>query len=244
MTEKVLHEHRKTWAHKPVLRAIYNDFYRRIADAARPGFSLEIGGGSGNLRDFTTNVVSTDIVFTPWLDAVADAQALPFSDASFSNIVAIDVLHHIERPKQFLSEARRVLKPGGRILLIEPAITPVSWIFYNFFHPEPVVLSADPLEDGPIDPNRDPFDSNQAIATILFGRSRHRMNKLFPDLSVTRMERFSFFAYPLSGGYRPWCLIPSASIGALLGFENRISSALGGLMAFRCFIVIEKSIVL
>src|SRR4051812_7040079 len=110
MTEKVLHEHRDTWARKPVLRAIYNDFYTRVADASKPGVSLEIGGGSGNLKDFASSVVSTDIVFTLWLDAVADAQALPFSDASFSNIVAVDVLHHIERPKRFLYEARRVLK--------------------------------------------------------------------------------------------------------------------------------------
>jgi SAM-dependent methyltransferase len=241
MTEKILNEHRETWAHKPVLRAIYTDFYERIAQVNKPGLSLEIGGGSGNLKDFASRVVSTDIVHTPWLDAVADAQALPFAAASFTNVVAVDVLHHIERPRRFLFEARRVLQQGGRIILIEPAITPVSWFFYNFFHPEPVVLGADPLEDGPINPNRDPFDANQAIATLLFGRHRTQMNGLFPDLKVIQMEWLSFFAYPLSGGFRSWCLIPSASIRPLLKFENRISGVFGWLMAFRRFVVLEKT---
>jgi SAM-dependent methyltransferase len=241
MTERILREHRETWDQKPVLRAIYTDFYDRIVAAFKPGLSLEIGGGTGNLKDFTKLVVSTDIIPMPWLDAVADAQALPFKTASFTNVVAVDVLHHIERPKRFLKEAQRVLQPGGRIILLEPAITPVSWIFYHFLHPEPVIMSADPLEEGPVNPNREPFDANQAFSTLLFGRYRRNMNELFPDLKVLRVEWLSFFAYPLSGGFRPWCLIPSAFVVPLLTIERRFAGALGRLMAFRHLVVIEKS---
>lgn len=36
----------------------------------------------------------------------------------------IDVLHHLAKPKLFFGEARRILEPGGRLIMIEPAVTP------------------------------------------------------------------------------------------------------------------------
>src|ERR1700704_5708617 len=108
-----MHEHlpghyRDRWKSKAVLRAIYEDYYRRILEQCAPGRSLEIGGGSGNLKEYRAEVVSTDIVPSPWLDAAADAQALPFADSSFANIVMVDVLHHIQWPVRFLREAQRI----------------------------------------------------------------------------------------------------------------------------------------
>src|SRR3546814_18467176 len=88
----------------------------------------------------------------------------------------LDVLHHIERPGVFFAEAARVLRPGGRLVMIEPGITPVSWLFYKLLHPEPVDMSADPLAEVAPDPARDPFaDANQALPTLLFARSRYRL---------------------------------------------------------------------
>ncbi len=44
---------------------------------------------------------------------IADAQNLPFSDASFDVITAMDFLEHVENPAQIIKEISRVLKPGG-----------------------------------------------------------------------------------------------------------------------------------
>lgn len=44
-----------------------------------------------------------------------DAEALPFSDGSFDAVVMSFGLLHLGRPEQALSEARRVLRPGGRV---------------------------------------------------------------------------------------------------------------------------------
>jgi len=73
MSEHAPGHYRDRWTSKPVLRAIYTDYYRRIVGECKPGRSLEIGGGSGNLKDYVGDVVSTDIVPAPWLDAAADA---------------------------------------------------------------------------------------------------------------------------------------------------------------------------
>jgi SAM-dependent methyltransferase len=233
-------DYRAIWNAKPILRAIYGDIYARMLERAAPGPILEIGGGSGNFKAFAPQTVSTDIVSAPWLDLVCDAQRLPFADARFANVAMVDVLHHIENPLRALREFARVLKPGGRLILCEPAITPLSGIFYRHFHPEPVDMAADPLGEGAITPGRDPFDSNQAIPTLLAGRDRERLAAALPALRLTDLERFSFLAYPLSGGFRPWSLVPAALTKPLLDLEWAMRGAFGRLAAFRMLAVYER----
>lgn len=48
----------------------------------------------------------------------ADAENLPFDDQSFDVVVSFGVLHHTPDTEKALAEIFRVLKPGGRILLM------------------------------------------------------------------------------------------------------------------------------
>lgn len=235
-----LGSYRSVWSRKPVLRLVYDDFYDRIVTACQPGVTIEIGGGIGNLKERLGNVVATDIQFAPWLDCIMDAQQLPFTDNSADNIVMVDVLHHVEFPIAFFSEAERVLRPGGRIIMVEPAITWVSSLFYRLFHHEPVVMSADPLVTGTPDPNRDPYASNQAIPTLIATRERQRFHRLFPGLRIGRVDWFSLVAYPLTGGFKPWSLISQALARKLLRAERAVEPLVGRAMAFRMMLVIEK----
>lgn len=233
-------EHGRQWRQKPALRDIYLDLYRRMAAELASGGTLEIGGGAGIFKDYAPQVVSTDILAAPWLDVVADAQALPFAALSFNNIVMFDVLHHIEFPRRFLAEAARILRPGGRIIMVEPAITLLSGPFYRGLHPEPVDMRADPLCDGVPDPGRDAFAANQALPTLLAGRYRAAFHAAFPAFRMTHCHYLSLFAYPLSGGFKPWSLIPHALVAPVLWLEDRLAPLLGRLMGFRLLIVIEK----
>ncbi|MBX3482568.1 class I SAM-dependent methyltransferase [Phenylobacterium sp.] len=52
------------------------------------------------------------------------AEALPFDDASFDCIVCTFTLCSVQTPAKALSEARRVLKPGGRFLYCEHGLSP------------------------------------------------------------------------------------------------------------------------
>jgi len=238
--DKAPEVYRAAWDSKPILRAIYHDLYRHLVAFCRPGRTLEIGGGSGNLKTLLPEVISTDIQVSPWLDAVADAQALPFAEATFDNVVMVDVLHHLGRPKLFFAEAQRVLKPGGRILMIEPGITPVSWLFYSLLHDEPVRMGIDPLADKPLLDENDPWDANQAIPTLLFGSHRGRFEKAFPALSLRQVKRLSLFAYPLSGGFKSWQLLPTIWVRPLLSLEERLMPFLGRLMSYQLLVVLER----
>ena len=236
-----LNDYADVWQRKPVLRAVYQDFYDRLAPECRPGTTIEIGGGIGNFKQRLAGVVATDIQFAPWLDCVADAQKLPFAAGVVANIVMVDVLHHLEFPALFFREAARVLRPGGRILMVEPAITYGSTLFYRFFHHEPVRTTAEALADGTPDPRRDPYDSNQAIPTILATRERARFHARFPALRIVRVDWFAFAAYPLSGGFQPWSLLTAGAARRLLRVERAIEPLFGRLAAFRVMIVIEKN---
>jgi SAM-dependent methyltransferase len=239
--DTTLSHYRSRFESKPVLRLIYEDFGRRIAGARIHGTTLEIGGGAGTLPENGSQVISSDIQFAPWLNLVADAQRLPLADRSLANIVMVDVLHHLEFPLYFLREAARVLRPGGQVIMIEPAITPGSTLFYRLLHQEPVDMSVDPLISGALNPDRDPYDSNQAIPTLIATRYHKQLAMLIPELSLTRIEWFSLFVYPLTGGFKPWSLVTCRTARLGLALERRMEGALGRLLGFRLFMVFERS---
>jgi SAM-dependent methyltransferase len=234
--------HRSRWEKKTVIRVLYRDFHRRLLDSCPEGRVLDIGSGTAHIKDFRADIVSTDILPFPGIDAVADAHSLPFPAGSFSGVVMLDVLHHLERPIEFLKEASRVLQSGGRLAMIEPAMTTVAHRFYRHFHAEPVQMDADPFAPVAINPDRDPFDANQAIPTLLFATSAAcgRVESQVPSLRVRSVNWLSLLAYPMSGGFQSWSLMPAALVGAVLAFEDRVPQAVRRQIAFRMMVVLER----
>jgi SAM-dependent methyltransferase len=234
--------HRGLWERKETLRLLYQDFHRRLLESCPQDPVLDIGGGTAHIKNTRPNIVCTDILSFPGIDVVADAHRLPFAVDFFAGVVMLDVLHHLERPIEFLKEASRVLKPGGRLAMIEPAMTPLARRFYENFHEEPVDMRADPFALVTVDPDRDPFDANQAIPTLLFATSaaRRRVEETIPSLRVRRVNWLSLFAYPLSGGFQRWSLMPAALVRSMLAFEEKVPEAVRRHIAFRMLVVLER----
>ncbi|MDB5875807.1 MAG: type 11 methyltransferase [Ramlibacter sp.] len=234
-------KYREIWANKKLLKLVYDDYYHRITEACVPGVTVEIGGGIGQFKKFLPEAISSDIQCSPMVDVVADAQRLPFRTAAVSNIVMLDVLHHVEFPALFFEEALRVLRPGGRCIMIEPGITWGSSAFYRFLHIEPVDMKADMFVVGSPDPLKEPYDSNQAIPTLLATRDRARFMQRYPQLEFVRVRWFSFLAYPLSGGFRRWSLMSHRIGKAVLKWERMFEKRFGRLFGFRIMIVLKRS---
>jgi SAM-dependent methyltransferase len=236
-------EHRRAWDANPALRTLYGEWYGRISAALPPpslGPRVELGSGPGFARSFVPDLELTDLVKAPWHDREISAEALPYADASLGAIVLFDVLHHVSTPRQFFAEAARVLKPGGRIVMCEPYIGPMSYPVYKFMHEEPVEMFVDPLNPAAKMSGNDPFDSNQAIPTILFGRSRAVFEREFPMFEVRSVERLAGLSYPASGGFSRGPLLPQALWNALHGLEARLPAAAFRLLGFRLLVTLEK----
>ena len=236
--------HAELWHDRPLTRDIYHGYHQAIALARSrvEGMDLELGSGHGSFARFAPGTVSCDVVPCSWLDCAADATRLPFHDASFANIIMIDVLHHLANPVEFFSEAQRALVPGGRILLLEPYVSPISWIAWRFFGEELIDTTVRPLTDEAPSPSVgtvDPWDANVAVPTLLFWREREAFHARFGDLSVISRRRFDLLLYPLSGGFEHRRLVPMWLVPFVRACE-RLLTPLAPLMAFRCFVVIEK----
>ena len=235
-----LEDYQNSWNKKPVLRAIYSDLYQKIENVALAGDTLEIGGGIGNFKIGSSRIIRSDIQHSEGLDVVADAQTLPFDNEVFSNIVLFDVLHHLQCPLLFFAEAQRILKPGGRVIMVEPGITPVSKLLYKMGHEEPVEMGWDMNDPCKVDADKDPYDSNQAIPTILFKRDPQLFLAAVKGFKINSSDWLSLFAYPLSGGFKSWSLLPCRWVSLILKIEEKLLPFLGFLMAFRLMVVLEK----
>ena len=112
---------------------------RRSVLAGARGDVLEIGAGTGlNLPLYPADGIASLTLADPEPSMAArlrevagprrvldaGAEALPLPDASVDTVVSTLVLCTVDDPARSLAEVRRVLRPGGRLLLIEHVRAP------------------------------------------------------------------------------------------------------------------------
>jgi len=63
------------------------------------------------------------------------ASRLPFPDVVFDLVYCVNAIHHFDHPRAFISEARRLLRPGGALAVVgtDPRGRKDSWYVYRYF---------------------------------------------------------------------------------------------------------------
>ena len=239
-------QRQRLFSRKTALRIIYESFYQKIYENCnKQEKTLEIGSAFftlfGKSKNLFKDIVLSDVSFNDQSTITCDAHFLPFKNKSFANIIAIDTFHHLQNPLTFLKEASRILKKNGKVVLIEPLVTPISQIIYKFIHHEDCYMDKDPFQTTDFDQHRDPLvDGNNGLPTACFLREKDSFHNKLPEFKITKLQRLSLFVYPLTGGYQNWCLMPASLTKGLLKIENLLMPFLGRLMALRMLLVIEK----
>jgi ubiquinone/menaquinone biosynthesis C-methylase UbiE len=127
-----------------VERVLFGDG-RQWACGQASGRVLEVAVGTGrNLEFYPPEVRLTGLEFSPAMLAIArerarqlgrevelvlgDAQALEFADASFDTVVCTLSLCSIADDHRALAEMQRVLRPGGRLILLDHVAGEPGWV--------------------------------------------------------------------------------------------------------------------
>jgi SAM-dependent methyltransferase len=185
---------------------------------ALEGIVVELGSGAGFMDEVIDGLITSEVFATPGASLVLDGTKLPFGAASLRAIAMTDVFHHIPEPRRFLAEALRCLKPGGRVIMVEPWVTRWSTLVYQRFHHEPFLPEARTWEF----PSSGPLSgANGALPWMIFERDRAIFEREFPRLRIVRIRPLMPLAYLLSGGvsmrslapgvaYPPWRAVESA----------------------------------
>ena len=135
-------------------RRLFGSEHRIWACSRAVGDTLEVAIGTGlNLPHYSAGVRLTGIDLTPEMLAQAeirarslgrdidlregDAHDLPFTDASFDTVVCTYALCSVRDEVRVIAEMKRVLRPGGRLILVDhirSSVKPLFWLqrIYEF----------------------------------------------------------------------------------------------------------------
>jgi len=182
LAEKV--EFAKPQAHELALDVACGPGAFVLAVAPRVSFATGIDFTPEMLRQARQFQAEKQIVNA--LFALADADSLPFPDASFDLVSCQHAFHHITKPEPVLLEMLRVTKPEGRLLILDPLAPESDAKFELYNHIERL---------------RDPSHTNSLRLTTYLSLFEGQGLEVFRQ-SLRRRPR-SFNQWMLRAGLKP-----------------------------------------
>jgi SAM-dependent methyltransferase len=222
---------------KPCLQSVYRRWYQallRYLPAGGSGPVLEIGTGSGFLKNLIPGLITSDIQSVPAADLVCDGCALPIRPGLLSAIVMLNTFHHLPDVPRFLSEAVRCLAPGGVLLMIEPWTTAWSQMVYRYLHHEPFDKTRKAwrlAKGGPLS------QSNSALPWIVFKRDIERFEAKYPSLRLIGLDPHMPFSYLLCGGFSVRSPLSEAQMAHVFRLEKILARWMPQLAMFATIVL-------
>ncbi|MGB5231367.1 MAG: methyltransferase domain-containing protein [Desulfoprunum sp.] len=223
---------------KPNLLYWYGRLYERLfgdPQSASELRILEIGSGMSPLKHFYPTVITSDIMPLDHVDHVFDAHRIDrvteIAPSSLDVITLTNVLHHLWDPIAFLLKARGRLRPGGRIILVEPYYSRLSRQIYTRLHHEPSDFSIQsprlPAVAGPLS------TANMAIPYLIFCSDRgwERELRRYYRWDQSQMFYYTALAYMMTGGVARKIPLPSWFYNMMFTVDSRLADRFPALVA-------------
>jgi len=183
------------------LGIIYQEWYKLIARnlSEVDGINIELGCGASFINKINPDIKKTDVFLNSNTDFKLNAMKVGEQfENMISNLILVNVFHHLSNPELFLKSAEKSLKPGGRIIMIEPSNNCWSKFIYKLVGHE----KFDTLQVDWKFESKDPLlDSNQALSWIIFERDSKKFKNLFPKFSLIKKKTLMPISYLISGGH-------------------------------------------
>ena len=180
---------------------IYREWYELISNfiSEKEGINIELGCGASFIDQINKSIKKTDVFLNSNTDFKLNAMDIGKNfENKISNLILVNVFHHISDPELFLKSAEKSLLSGGRIIMIEPSNNYWSRLVYKFVDHEPFDTEQSEWKFQSKDPL---LDSNQALSWIIFERDYKKFKDLFPMFSLIQKKNMMPFSYLLSGGH-------------------------------------------
>lgn len=203
---------------------------------------LEVGAGAGVSGIFLSNkVIRTDVVPFEEFGVAGNynMEALTFDDDTFDAVLAFDSIHHSALPRRALAELIRVTRGGGKVILIEPFVSPLSYLPYKLFHHEETSWKFKEITPRNFIGSMNPAFGDQGVSRFLIRELLKDRLEFFPHVyfSTKYLSPFSFFA---TGGVSNPFQTSIRTIEILFKIEKLIPVSLLKFLASRVIISIQK----
>lgn len=106
---------------------------RFIVAHASSGRTLDLGAQTGPYAAHFPQRIALDVRPSRGVHVVGDAQALGLADSSFDVVLCTEMLEHVPEPQRAIDEIRRVLRPGGLLLLTTRFLFPIHDAPHDYF---------------------------------------------------------------------------------------------------------------
>ena len=241
--KKIDFKNRRTYQNKKLIKIIYNNYYKKIKKNIYISTNrkiLELGSGGGNIKKIIKKCITSDQFKNRNIDRIENIYKINFKKNSISNIILIDVFHHLQFPSLALKEIHRVLIKNGRIIMVEPAMGYIPRIVYKIFHYEPngfnlkIKWNNIPKKI----PSSNQYFSAQSMPWRAFFLKELNLKSKYKIKSI---RPFSDFAFLLSGGYSYKALYPKFLYSFIKLIDKMLTCISIKIFSARMLIVLEKN---
>ena len=219
------------------LGILYKEWYQLILRqlSKSDGINLELGCGASFIDEIIKSVKKSDVFLNANTDLKIDAMEVGLKyENKISNLILVNVFHHINNPELFLRSAEKSLLKGGRIIMVEPSNNIWSRLVYKLVGHE----NFDTKQINWDFESNDPLlDSNQALSWIIFKRDHEKFKKLFPSYYLLKKKSMMPFSYLLSGGHTYNTRVGEVFIKIIRSLEKKFFDSKFGIFDLIC---IEK----